>query len=534
MERIFKRTTAFFLVLMAGLLITVLSVFTVASGTKLAQTAERQSSYRLQVAQTRGAIYDCKLRSFTGEESEYAAAIVPTIEDAAALSKVLTQEEMAEVYPSLTAGKPFVLKVDEPFTADGADLFRIDKRYAEKPLAVHTIGYLNGAGEGVSGIEKLFDQQLTEEQGGITVSYRVDAMNRALAGEDKKINDTTFLKRRGVVLTLDREIQQIAEHAAQKHLQKGAVVVTEVPSCKIRAMVSLPGFDPYDVAAVLDDADAPLLNRTTAAYSVGSVFKLDSAAAALEYGISPDTQYTCTGGIQVSDGVFHCVNSKVHGEEDMCRAIAQSCNTYFVNLMQMLPPSQFLSITRNFGFGSDIEIAPGFHTAEGNLPTLDSLKIPKALANFSFGQGDLTATPLQIAGMVNAICSGGEYAAPSLYEGFVNENQEYIQKVSTPKSKRVITEHTASLLRSFMEQSIEEGTSKKFKPLKGGAGAKTATAQTGKFVDGVEEVISWVVGYYPQDNPRYVITIMGEGGTGGGATCGPVFKDIADALPVNG
>ena len=51
-------------------------------------------------------------------------------------------------------------------------------------------------------------------------------------------------------------------------------------------------------------------------------------------------------------------------------------------------------------------------------------------------------------------------------------------------------------------------------------------------MDGVEKVISWVAGYYPQDEPRYVITVMGEDGTGGGATCGPVFKDIADALPI--
>ena len=79
---------------------------------------------------------------------------------------------------------------------------------------------------------------------------------------------------------------------------------------------------------------------------------------------------------------------------------------------------------------------------------------------------------------------------------------------------------------------FDKNSKEKFAPASGGAGAKTATAQTGKYEDGVEKVISWVAGYYPQEEPRYVITVMGEDGTGGGATCGPVFKEIADALPL--
>ena len=357
MERICKRTIAFFLLLMLGMLVAVLSVFTVASGTTLAQTADQQRSYRLEVTQTRGTIYDCKMRSFTGQQTEYAAAIVPTIEDAAALSRILTQQEMADIYPSLTAGKPFALRVKDSFTAEGADVFPVEKRYADEQSAVHVIGYLDGAGVGVSGIEKLFDQQLSQGQGEISVTYQVDATNRVLAGEEKAINDTSFLSRRGVVLTLDQEIQTIAEQAAKKHLKKGAVVVTEIPTCKIRAIVSLPDFNPNDVASVLEDEDAPLLNRALSAYSVGSVFKLVSAASALEYGIPPETRYTCTGGIQVSDGIFHCYNGESHGEEDMSRAIAQSCNTYFVHVMQQVPQAQFLLMAQNLGFGSSVEIA---------------------------------------------------------------------------------------------------------------------------------------------------------------------------------
>ena len=132
--------------------------------------------------------------------------------------------------------------------------------------------------------------------------------------------------------------------------------------------------------------------------------------------------------------------------------------------------------------------------------------------------------------MVNAIASGGTYTAPSLYEGLVDENLEYTEKAPEKKSTRVVSERTASLLMGFMKSSIDSGTSKKGKPSHGEAGAKTATAQTGKFVGKEEQVESWFSGFYPYENPRYVVTVFAEGGEGGGTTCGPVFKQIADEL----
>lgn len=525
-----RRTIVFFGMLMLCMFLSILSLYSLSSGTQLAATAARQSSYKLVVANTRGTIYDCNKVALTGGGSEYAAAIVPSVEGAAALSKILPAKTMENIYPSLTAGKPFSIKLPQSIKAPGIDVFQLQKRYSDTQLAAHTIGYLDGNGKGASGIEKSFNTQLTQNQGQISVSYKVDALNRVLAGEDKNINNSTYLQNRGVVLTIDKEIQEICEEAAKKYLKQGAVVVTEVPSCKIRAMVSLPDFSPNDVAAALKGENSPLVNRCLSAYNVGSVYKLVSASAALEYGISPDTEYTCTGAIDVGGGLFHCFNSESHGKENMGQAIAQSCNAYFINLMQKVPQSQFLLMSQNMGFGRSFEIAPGFFSVAGNLPTLQSLKNPRALANFSFGQGDLTATPLQIAAMVNAIASDGYYTQPYLYEGIVDENLNFTQKAPALTSTPVITDSTAKLLQQFMKASIDVGTSKKGKPTNGEAGAKTATAQTGRFVNGVESVESWFSGFYPYENPKYVITVFAEGGTGGGATCGPVFKEVADEI----
>lgn len=525
-----RRTTAFFAVFMLSMFLTILSLYNISNGTQLAATADRQSSYKLVVANTRGTIYDCNKIPLTGGGEETVAAIAPTVEGAAALSKTLPQKTMEDVYPSLTAGKPFFLKLSQPIKAPGIDSFTLKKRYADSQPAAHVIGYLDSTGAGTAGIEKAFNRQLTQGQGQISVTYKVDALNRVLWGEDKQISDSTYLQNKGVVLTLDKDIQKIAEQAAKKYLKQGAVVVTEVPSCKIRAMVSLPDFSPNDVAAALKSEGSPLVNRCLAAYNVGSVFKLVSASAALEYGMSPDTEYTCTGAIDVSGGLFHCFNSESHGKENMQEAIAQSCNTYFINLMQQVPQAQFLAMAQSMGYGRSFEIAPGLNSSAGNLPTLESLKIPRALANFSFGQGDLTATPLQIDAMVNAIASDGVFVQPSLYEGMVDENLKYTEKAAAQKSTRVISEDTAKLLRQFMKESINTGTSNRGKPTSVTAGAKTATAQTGRFVNGTEQVESWFSGFFPLEAPKYVVTVFAEGGSGGGATCGPVFREIADAL----
>ena len=127
------------------------------------------------------------------------------------------------------------------------------------------------------------------------MTYQVDALNHVLAGEKAEVSDTSSLGNAGIVLTLDKRIQRIAEEAASSSLQTGAVVVAEIPSCKIRAMVSLPTFDRDNLSESLEDPASPLLNRCLSAFSVGSVFKLVSAAAALESGISPEYTYTCSG-----------------------------------------------------------------------------------------------------------------------------------------------------------------------------------------------------------------------------------------------
>lgn len=138
------------------------------------------------------------------------------------------------------------------------------------------------------------------------------------------------------------------------------------------------------------------------------------AAALLEEGLGELT-FTCVGSLNAGGLQFHCVDSTAHGELDLEGALAHSCNCYFINAARVLGGQEILSMAYNLGFGSAQEFGRDLWTAAGELPTLQSLGNARALANFSFGQGELTATPLQVCAMLNAVASGGQYTAPSCW-----------------------------------------------------------------------------------------------------------------------
>jgi penicillin-binding protein 2 len=125
-----KRAAELFFILMILMLLTVLNVYSVSNGTGLAETAQRQSTYELTIARTRGTIYDCNKVPLVGADKEYIAAVAPTVESTSVLNKLLSKEKMTQIYPMLSKGKPFSLKVStDTESADGFNVFTIDKLY---------------------------------------------------------------------------------------------------------------------------------------------------------------------------------------------------------------------------------------------------------------------------------------------------------------------------------------------------------------------------------------------------------------------
>ena len=140
---------------------------------------------------------------------------------------------------------------------------------------------------------------------------------------------------------------------------------------------------------------------------MGSVFKPVLAAAALEQGILPE--YECTGAVVVDGQIFRCAGGVPHGTVDMTAALEKSCNGYFIRLGQQLGAETLLQMSRQLGFGQEVPVAGALHADAGKLPSAGELAQSGQLANFSFGQGGLLASPVQIAAMMNTIASGGVY-----------------------------------------------------------------------------------------------------------------------------
>ena len=261
------------------------------------------------------------------------------------------------------------------------------------------------------------DDLLQAQGGEIAVTYQVDALGRVIAGGERLVEDTLGESQAGVVLTLDGELQKLAEEASAD-LGQGAVVITQVPDCEILALASVPDFHPDRVGEAVDREDSPLVNRAFSAYAPGSVFKLVVAAALLEQG-RPVESFPCTGSVNVNGLTFSCAGGQAHGEVDLEQALAQSCNGYFINAARSLGGQAILTMAYNLGLGEEVEFGRGLRSGAGRLPSLSSLENPRALGNFAFGQGELTATPLQLCALVNAVASEGVYATPKLLLGEV-------------------------------------------------------------------------------------------------------------------
>ncbi|MCL2033196.1 MAG: penicillin-binding protein 2 [Oscillospiraceae bacterium] len=494
--------------------------------------AAGQGGYSLSVATTRGMIYDRNMNGLVNKEFEYVASVLPSPQAALELLDVVPDEEKPAVVERLSAAMPFAIKVPvNEIYAAGIEVFRIPKRYGGYSYAPHIVGYMGGGDiDGVSGIELSFNDELKDWGGRVSCSYYVDAAGHIMPGASVNVNRSNENPVGGVCLTLDREVQYIAQEALSWGCDKGAAIVMEVDTGNILAMASLPVFDQNNISASLDDDDAPFISRAVSGYNIGSVFKLVVSAAALEKGIPVTKKYICGGQIDVGGVVFRCNNNAVHGETDMRRALEVSCNTYFIMLAEELGPEYLLMFCVNMGFDSRTELAPGLRAQPGNLPGLAELRNPAALANFGFGQGSSLATPLQMAGVVSSLVNGGFAVMPNLVRGFTDDGFTLSEEPAEFAENRIIGESTSNTIKSLMISVVEDGSGRTAKPRRGGAGGKTSSAQTGQKIGGTEIVHAWFAGFYPAYNPKYSIVVFVEGGVSGEHMAAPIFKKICDEI----
>lgn len=502
-----------------------LRIFFIGQGEEYRQTAAAQSRYTLLAGTVRGTIYDSSLRPLVNQGTKILLAVDPTPAAMTALRQNLPLEQFEEVYPLLQSGRPVLIPSEKAIEGEGITVISLPLRYSAHQLAPHTIGYTNGEGRGVCGIEAGYEEQLSRWGGEIMVWYTVNAWRQA-TGAAPEVSDLANLTA-GVVLTLDRYLQAIVEREAAA-LGRGAVVLMEAETGKIRAMASVPDYDVNQVAAALQAQDSPLLNRATAAWNVGSIFKICVAAAAMENNVELPQEYCCEGYYRLGDHAYFCHERSGHGTLDLQQAMELSCNPYFVELGQRTGAEALLRMAQRMGFGSGGTLAEGVTTASGTLPPLQETTAGE-LANLSFGQGKLTATPVQVAAMLAAVANGGNSVQPTLLAGMTYDGKT-LQEETAGAPIRIMSTETAETLRQLLVSVVEEGTGYRAANCYCGAGGKTASAQTGQYQEGEEIVHAWFGGFFPAGEPKYVLVVFQEGGRAGGQVPATVFRKISEAV----
>lgn len=516
-----KRVLAVYAALLLGFAVVLCRLYLLAQHPAYAARAAAQSTVTLQLPARRGNFYDAQGRLLTGLEERWQVVCFPGQGNYDRLYACTDAAGQALLYRSRSRAAPFLLEVSCDPARLGLTGYPAARRYAAVPLCQHLLGYLDGTGHGAAGLEKALDTVLSGTGENSSLVCAVTAQGTLRTGETARLlqADSGTL---GVQLTISRPVQRAVEAVAASTMTSGCILVLDTATAAVRASVSVPCYDPENLADSLQAENSPFLNRALQSYAVGSVFKPVLAAAALEAGLQP--VFECTGAVVVDGQIFRCAGGVPHGQVDLAAALEKSCNGYFIRLGQQLGAESLLDAAKAFGFGQSLPLAEGFAAEAGQL------------ANFSFGQGSLLATPMQVAALFNTLAADGVYRAPYVLQATLDETTgQPVEILSHPRGRRVISAQNAALLRAMLVQVVQQGTAQDAAGLSGGAGGKTGTAQTGQFTpEGTERCNLWFAGFWPAEKPRYTIVVLQDGAVHTAYSGAAIFAQVCNALEAAG
>ena len=441
------------------------------------------------------------------------------------------------------------------------------------PFAIetsHVLGYVAAVSEGEtkgdpllelpgfrigkSGIEKIYDLALRGSSGSSQVE--VNAYGRVI----RELNRSEGQPGTRLQLTLDSGLQQMASKRLGE--ESGSIVVMDVHSGGVLAMVSTPGFDPNafnkglssdEWNALISNDKSPLINKSIGGhYAPGSTFKMVVALAALEKGvITAESEVFCSGKTELGNATFHCWKKGGHGIVNLNAGIAQSCDVYFYEIARRTGIERIAAMARRLGLGARLGLdLPG---EKGGLIPSDKWKRGAIGAPWQkgetllagIGQGYVLTTPLQLAVMTARIVNGGVAVTPHLTRDIVTKNGITKREQEPARDIGLIPAHLA-LIRDAMDTvvNVPGGTafgariiSPDFR-----MGGKTGTAQVRRISKQEREnrvlknsELPWkerdhalFVGYAPVDAPRYSIAVIVEHGGGGSQVAAPIGRDVLE------
>lgn len=554
------------LIFLFGILACRIAYLTTARSAELTSRGVRQWTREGTVYARRGNILDTNGQTLVMSATAYIVSVEPgKVRDAEAFARIvspilgLSEEKVAE--KAANRGKSSVTlkrqvsretadrlrqlkqsKDAETAEAASALLFDEDVRrvYLRGAFLTQTLGLVNVDGVGQSGLEQQYETLLRGEAG---------RSMRSVDGKARPIYDSGNLyiepqDGSTVRLTIDATIQEIVEKAMREcyevnKAQAVHAIAMDVYTGAVLAMCSKPDYDPNDPPRDQLDALQSLMRirLISDSYEPGSTFKILTAAAALDSGVTtPEDGFYCSGKIKVDGDTIKCWGNP-HKAETMAQALQNSCNPVFVELALRMGTERFYQYLHAFGLGAKTCIDLQGEES-GILIPVNSVKNVD-LARIGFGQS-VAVTPVQLLTAACSVINGGRLMRPYLLKEVVSPDGTVLYRTSPKVVSTPISEETSLTMRKLLEDVVAIGGAKNARIPGYRIGGKTGTAQVykdGRIVRNVH--IGSFLGFAPADDPRIaLLVIVDEADTPvdyGGTTAAPFARQILeDVLPYLG
>ena len=515
-----KKTWVLFMMLilcMAGLMIRIGYIMIFESSYYEGKAKEIQERERI-ISGIRGDILDRNGNVIAVNETAYNISVIHNqISDEEKVIEVLSGElgideekvrKRVEKVSSIEKIKNNVSKeIGEKILSYNLDGVKVDESsiryYPNNELFSKVIGFAGSDGQGVVGLETVYDKLLAGTPGKILTTC--DGRGVEVEGfEEKRIAPG---KGKNLITTLDVNIQKVcmekAKEAYEANRADGVSIIAMNPkNGEIYAMVDYPE---YDLNDPFEGEDLNSMWRNSCVsdtYEPGSTFKIITASIALEENlVTLDERFYCPGYIVVEDRRIRCHKTAGHGSESFVEGIQNSCNPVFIDLGLRIGSDRYYDYFKKFGLldktGIDL---PG----EAGTIMHEKDKIGQVeLATIAFGQS-FQITPVQLMTTVSSLINGGTRIVPHI--GMAeSENNGKTVKFEYENKEGICSEKTSQTMRMLLESVVSEGSGKNAAVEGYEIGGKTATSQTFPRSDNI--YIASFLGFYPADDPQIMFLV---------------------------
>jgi cell division protein FtsI/penicillin-binding protein 2 len=349
----------------------------------------------------------------------------------------------------------------------------------------------------------------------------LDRRGNIVPGLSFQVEERDVLRNQ-LVMTLDIEIQRIVEAIMDRHGIDGAVVVMNPHNGDLLAAASRPNYDQNNILAAQGSS---LLNKAFQFYFPASVFKILIAAAALEEEVISSTDvFHCRGAYILPVGLsIRCWHREGHGNINLIEAMAYSCNPFFIDIGLGLGRTNILKYSEKLGLTENIIM--GYPQNEVNRIDIDFGL--GSIANASLGQEGVMITPIQTGVLLSSIANGGYAVTPKVVMEIRNQDGGIVQEVSSIAPNKIWSDSTVFSLKEMLYAVNSWGTGINAWSNEMPSAGKTGSAETGSGLNAL------FAGYFPADDPEYVIVVVVENGRSGGIDAAPIFREIMEKIVIN-